>query len=133
MAALGRLGGAIREVEIVRDLRRDVRAGRLYVPLDQMDARHLKSQDLDTTTPSDAVRGLVDDFSAQAKTRLREAKSAIPNDMRSALRSVLVLAALHERLLHRIARLKYDVFNQRIDLRPLERVWSAWRAARRSS
>jgi phytoene synthase len=133
MAALGRLGGATREVEILRDLRRDVRAGRLYVPLDQMDACHVKSQDLDTATPPDAVLGLVADFSGQAKARLREAMAAIPKDVRSAFRPVLVLAALHERLLHRISQLQYDVFNQRIDLRPLERVWSAWRAARRAA
>jgi phytoene synthase len=133
MASLGQLGGAVREVEIVRDLRRDVRAGRLYMPLDQLDVRHVKSQDLDTATPSDAALALLADFSEQAKARLREAMAAIPKDVRSALRPVLVLAVLHERLLRRTAQLKYDVFNQRIDLRPLERAWSAWRAARRAS
>jgi phytoene synthase len=132
-ATLGKLGGALREVEIVRDLRRDVRAGRLYLPLDRMDSRQLKVQDLDTQTPSENVRNLVAEFSEQTRTRLHEAAAAIPKSDRVTFRPLLVLAALHERLLKQIAGLGYDVFTQRIDLRPLERVWFAWRAARRAT
>jgi phytoene/squalene synthetase len=43
-----------------------------------------------------------------------------------------VLAALHRRLLDRIAARDYDVATSRIDLGPIEKPWVAWRAARKS-
>jgi 15-cis-phytoene synthase len=47
------------------------------------------------------------------------------------LRPLAVLAALHRRLLDRIASHDYDVAASRIELGPIEKPWVAWRAARR--
>jgi len=43
-----------------------------------------------------------------------------------------VLAALHGRLLQRIAARDYNVAQSRIELGPIEKPWVAWKAARRS-
>ena len=44
-----------------------------------------------------------------------------------------VLGALHLRLLDRIAARDFDVATSRIDLGPIEKPWTAWRAARKVS
>ena len=48
------------------------------------------------------------------------------------LRPIYVLAALHRKLLDHIAARNYDVATQRIELGPLQKPWTAWRAARRA-
>ena len=48
------------------------------------------------------------------------------------LRPVLVLAELHRKLLDRIAARNYDVATERVELGPLQKPWTAWRAARRA-
>jgi hypothetical protein len=44
-----------------------------------------------------------------------------------------VLAALHRRLLDRIAAQDFNVAASRIDLGPIEKPWVAWRTARNVS
>jgi hypothetical protein len=41
------------------------------------------------------------------------------------------LAALHRRLLDRIASSNYDVATARVELGPIEKPWVAWRTARK--
>jgi hypothetical protein len=46
------------------------------------------------------------------------------------LRGLRVLGALHAALLERMARRGFAVGRRRIDLGPLDRLWTAWRSAR---
>jgi phytoene synthase len=73
------------------------------------------------------------------KTALREYRDVVKDELQAALastgsqlRPLAVLAALHRRLLDRIAARDYDVATSRIDLGPIEKPWVAWRAARKS-
>ena len=61
------------------------------------------------------------------KEELQAAVAATSGQMRP----LAVLAALHRRLLDRIAAHDYDVATSRIDLGPIEKPWVAWRAARK--
>ncbi|AMN46860.1 phytoene synthase [Steroidobacter denitrificans] len=127
-------GIGIRMTEMLRDVRQDAWDGRVYLPLDLLE-RHdvhyerLRSRDLDP-----AVRIVLETFAADAREALQGASTAaaeLPAERADALRAVRVLAALHERLLDRIAARGYDVVSQRIELGPIEKPWLAWRAARR--
>ena len=59
-----------------------------------------------------------------------ELQSALANAS-ARLRPLAVLAALHRRLLDRIAARDFDVATSRIDLGPVEKPWVAWRTARK--
>jgi 15-cis-phytoene synthase len=131
--ALARVGGAIRETEIIRDLQRDSHAGRLFVPLARLDQHKLKIGDLQITAPSPAAIALVGELASQAHERLTSAMGEIPAEARATLRPLLVLGELHVKLLKRIERAPAGVFTQRVELSPWDRVWTAWRAARRSA
>jgi phytoene synthase len=116
-------GALIRRVETLRDLSLDARAGRIYWPLDELDARKIELDQLRGERSSDAVRALI----AAEVARLHSEFGAL----NTTLRPVRVLTELHAKLLRRIERANHDVFTQRHELGPLEKVWTAWRAARR--
>lgn len=127
-ATANRIGIGVRQSEILRDLRQDACDGRLYLPQDRLSEHNVSLEDL---------RGR--EVAPRVKTALREFRDAARNELQSALastratlRPLAVLAALHRRLLDRIAARDFDVAASRIDLGPVEKPWVAWKAARRS-
>ncbi len=141
-----RLGVGIRQSEILRDLRQDAYGGRVYLPLDLLDQHGIGHQDLYASEMDDRVRTALRSFHERIRANLQwppRAQAAgqgsaapgadgSPGETGHVLRPLRVLAALHERLLVRIAASRYDIASQRIDLGPIEKPWVAWRAARRA-
>ena len=128
-ATANRLGIGVRQSEMLRDLRLDAYDGRVYLPQDRLTAHNVTLEDL---------RGR--EIPPHAKAALREFKDTVQEELKAALASVsaplrplAVLAALHRRLLHRIAARNYDVAGSRIELGPIEKPWIAWRTARNLS
>ena len=126
-ATANRLGSGVRQSEMLRDLRQDAYDGRVYVPQDLLTAHNVTLEDLRN-------REVV----PHLKAALREFKNAVQEELQSALASVsaplrplAVLAALHRRLLDRIAASNYNVASSRIELGPIEKPWVAWRTARK--
>jgi 15-cis-phytoene synthase len=127
-AAANRIGSGVRQSEMLRDMRQDAYDGRVYLPQDRLTAHNVTLEDLRAR-----------EVAAHVKPALREFKDAVQEELQSALRSVssqmrplAVLAALHDRLLQRIAAHDYNVAQSRIELGPIEKPWVAWKAARRS-
>ncbi len=124
-----RLGIGVRQSEILRDLRQDAYDGRVYLPQERLTRHNVTLEDL---------RGR--EIPPHLKAALREFKDAVHEELRSALastparlRPLAVLAALHRRLLDRIAAQDFNVATSRIDLGPIEKPWVAWRTARKLS
>lgn len=128
-AAANKLGVGIRMTEIVRDLRQDAYDGNIYLPLDLLDKHDLKTEHLRAREVDPKLKDALRSFRVSAIAEL----DLPPRGPQTAhLRSIYVLAALHRRLLDHIAARNYDVANQRIELGPLQKPWTAWRAARRA-
>jgi phytoene synthase len=128
-AIANRLGSGVRQSEILRDLRQDAVAGRVYLPQDRLAEHKVTLEDLRSR-----------EIAPRLKTALREYRDAVQDELQSALASTSrqlrplgVLAALHRRLLDRIASNNFDVATARIDLGPIEKPWVAWRTARNLS
>lgn len=133
-----RLGAGIRFAEVLRDLRQDAHEGRVYLPLEALERQGLSHRDLQVRDLQPALRALLEQMHGLARAQLRtlsqqEARQVWTRAQRARLRPLFVLAALHERLLDRIASRGYDVLRERIELGPVEKPWIAWRAARRSA
>ena len=124
------IGIGVRKAEIVRDLRQDAYDGRVYLPMDDLERREIDPARLRDRDISPAVRDVLKDFLAHAKQDL---SVTVDRQHRAALRPLFVIAALHQRLLHSIAVKNYDVATERIELGPVEKPWTAWRAARKAS
>jgi len=128
-AAANKLGVGIRMTEIVRDLRQDAYDGNVYLPLDLLDKRalnteHLRAREVDPKL-KDALR-------AMREMAIGELDLPPRGTQTEHLRPIYVLAALHRKLLDHIAARNYDVATERIELGPLQKPWTAWRAARRA-
>jgi 15-cis-phytoene synthase len=128
-AIANRIGIGVRQSEMLRDLRQDVYDGRVYLPQDGLAAHNVTLEDLRNR-----------EVAPHVKAALREFKDAVQEELKAALTSVsaplrplAVLAALHRRLLDRIAARNYDVAGSRIELGPIEKPWVAWRTARNLS
>lgn len=130
-SAANRIGVGVRQTEILRDLRQDAYEGRLYLPLDALERRHVAHERLRAKEIDPALKEILIEFRSAVSAELNEARAAVPRQLRSSLRPLMVLARLHLRLLDRIARQDYDVASERIELGPLEKSFTAWRAARR--
>jgi 15-cis-phytoene synthase len=128
-AAANRLGVGVRESEILRDLRQDACDGRIYLPLDELQRNAVELDSLRGREMTPQLREALKSFHRAVNEDLRPPAVAQRN---GALRPLLVLAALHARLLDRIAQRRYDVASERVELGPIEKPWIAWRAARRS-
>jgi phytoene synthase len=125
-ATANRIGIGVRQSEMLRDLRQDAYAGRIYLPQERLTRHNVTLEDM---------RGR--EIAPHLKAALREFKDAVHEELRSALasappplRPLAVLGALHRRLLDRIAAQDFDVATSRIDLGPIEKPWVAWRTAR---
>jgi phytoene synthase len=128
-AIANKLGVGIRMAEIVRDLRQDAYDGNVYLPLDLLDQHALKTEHLRAREVDPKLKDALRSFSAGASAELRLPPRGPQTEH---LRSLYVLAALHRKLLDHIAARNYDVGTQRIELGPLQKPWTAWRAARRA-
>lgn len=125
-----RLGVGIRQSEIVRDLRQDAYDGNIFLPMDLLDQHELQTEHLRAPQVSPTLRSVLAGLRDSAKEEL----AAAPEKMHlPALRPLMVLAALHARLLDRIAARDYDVATERVELTPWQKTWSSWRAARRTT
>ncbi|MFC4308081.1 squalene/phytoene synthase family protein [Steroidobacter flavus] len=128
-AAANKLGVGIRMAEIVRDLRQDAYDGNVYLPLDLLDRHELKTDHLRAREVDPKLKSALSSIRESATAEL-----ALPlrGPQTEHLRPIYVLAALHRKLLDHIAARHYDVATQRIELGPLQKPWTAWRAARRA-
>jgi phytoene synthase len=124
-ASAVRIGAGVRQAEMLRDLRQDAFEGRLYAPLDELERLGLTVAQLHARDRDPRVKNLLEPWAARVREELAPAKGADDT-----LRPLNVLAALHRRLLDRIAAHDYDVAASRIELGPVEKPWVAWRAAR---
>jgi len=123
------LGSAQRQAEMIRDFQLDLRRGRLYLPLEVIEAAGFDPSGWQQAPPQEPVTRLLDAWRSRVARSLASLPSLLPEkSQRAAQRSGLVLAALHERLLTETARIQTDA-GLRADVGPLARLWTAWRTA----
>jgi phytoene synthase len=123
-----RLGAAIAEVEWLRDLRGDITAGRLRLPLDALEQCQLDPSRLLDEPVSPALVAQLERSAERVAGELRALPGSLTPAERSAQRQGLVLAALHARLLQRIDH-RAGLARTRAEVPAWTRFWTAWRTA----
>jgi phytoene/squalene synthetase len=99
----------------------------VYLPQDQLTEHGVTLEDLRSREVPPRLKAALREYRDLVKEELQAALAATS----APLRPLAVLAALHRRLLDRIAAHDYNVAAERIDLGPIEKPWVAWRAARK--
>lgn len=128
---LGRaLGRAVRMVEVIRDLRQDAVVGRVFVPLDWLAEHGISHVELRSEDGGDGARRCLARLAEHARIAWATASAELAQSADENLRGLRVLGALHAALLERLASRRFAVGRRRIELGPLESLWTAWRSAR---
>ncbi len=112
-------------------VRRNARAGRVYIPEDELESAGLQREALLQQQTSSALRGVFRQQAERILAFLDQADSHLADTERGRLRSGIILAALDRALLREMAQDNFPLLEQGFELTPLRRLWIAWRTARR--
>lgn len=127
--AMQALGAAVREIEFLAELARDARAGRLRLPLDELERIGADPRSLTKLPWPEAVAALVGERAAALRATVTAGLEELRRGETERVRSLFVWAGLALRLARRIERaLPGPVMPGRADT--LAESWQAWRAAR---
>jgi phytoene synthase len=104
------LGIALQLTNILRDLGRDLAAGRLYLPTEDLARFGVTEDDLRTGRVTGPVRALLDFESRRAREHYVCAARELPREDRRRLAAARIMGAIYLNLLQRIELSGYDVF-----------------------
>ncbi|HVY24230.1 MAG TPA: squalene/phytoene synthase family protein [Steroidobacteraceae bacterium] len=130
-SAATQLGALVRHVELLRDLKADVHHGRLYMPLDELDKLNIEYEVLESKDWPDAFVTWLRERCATIVRQHTQLTQALRASEASVLRPLLVIAALHVKLLNNLSGDVKRIINTRLELGAFTKLWTAWRAATR--
>jgi 15-cis-phytoene synthase len=117
-----RLGLALQQINIMRDVREDWELGRVYLPQDELKSFDVTEHDIADGRAGPAWRELMTHQGARADRLLRAGLDLLPLlDRRSAL-CVRTFAGIYRGLLLQMRERGYDVFSARPQLSRVEKV-----------
>lgn len=125
------LGTALQLTRIIRNIRRDGGRGRIYLPLDELNDYGVRPEDLMAGRGSDNARRLIEHQVRRAHGYFDAALDNLPETDRYGQRSGIVLAELRRATLREIEADGCRVWDRRIRLTPVRKLWIAWRTQRR--
>jgi len=125
------LGLALKLTHIIRDVGEDVRRGRVYLPLDELQRFGVSPGDLTLAETPERVRELLAFQARRAHDYYDRALAHLPDADRYRQRGGLIMASIYRTLLTEIERDQLRVLEHRTSLTPLRKLWIAWRTARR--
>jgi phytoene synthase len=104
------LGIALQLTNILRDLGRDLSAGRLYLPTEDLVRFGVTEDDLRTGTSSSGVRALLEFESRRARDHYAKAAGELPPEDARRFVAARIMGAIYLHLLQRIETGGFDVF-----------------------
>ena len=121
------LGLALQLVNILRDVGEDARRGRVYLPIEDLQAAGVKVSDVVNGQYVDGFNRVMRQQAQRAREAYRAALNALPEADRRAQRPGLIMGAIYLTLLDEIEREDFRVLHQRVALTPLRKLAIAWR------
>jgi phytoene synthase len=126
------LGIALQLAAIIRDVGKDVRHDRIYLPQDELERFGVTAHDVLELHESDRFTQLMRFQIERAQRRCRDAAAALPAIDRKTQQFGLAMAEIHRTLLDEIAADGCHVLTQRTALTPLRKLWIAWKTRLRN-
>jgi len=129
-AAAGRV---LRTAESLRDRCRDATHGRGLLPESWLEDEGLGLADLRSAEPPPALVRCLARAAARARDAWARGRGDLAPTLREPLRGQWVLAELHRALIDRMESSGFRLEPHRARLPPLQRLYTAWRSARRAT
>lgn len=129
------LGMAFQLTNIIRDVGEDARRGRIYIPLDELEAAGVTEQQLLNSEATPQTQALLLEQITRAEQYYDKALSQLPASDRKAQLPGLMMAAIYRALLQEIKQDPNLVLNHKISLPPFRKLTlalGAWIKSRRT-
>ncbi|MBI2165069.1 MAG: presqualene diphosphate synthase HpnD [Chloroflexi bacterium] len=117
------LGIAMQLTNILRDLREDAARGRVYIPLEDLGSLQYSEPELIRGVVNDSFRRLMAFEVSRARDYFRRGRQLLPLLPRHSRACPAVLYGLYSRVLDRIEERGYNVFERRVSLSSVEKVY----------
>jgi phytoene synthase len=108
------LGVALQLTNILRDLGRDLAAGRLYLPVEDLERFNVTEDDLRAGLVTDRVRALLQFEARRVRDYFARAARELPREDARRLVAARIMGAIYFDLLERIEKSDYRVFSETI-------------------
>lgn len=127
------LGLALQVIKIIRNVGKDARSGRIYIPEEELHACGIKAEDILQLPKQNMpqLSQLLAKLAVMAREYYATAITLLPPEDRAAQRSGLIMAQIHFSILAEIENANFAVLQQRISITPLRKLWIAWRTWRK--
>ncbi len=125
MKYAAQLGLAFQLTNIIRDVGEDARRGRIYLPMDELEAHGVSESDILQGNGSPAFLKLIEFQYQRAVAAYDQAFALLPNADRKAQRPGLIMAAIYRTLLDEIRSDGFPVLRARISLPSSRKLWLA--------
>jgi squalene synthase HpnC len=123
------LGTALQRTNILRDVAADARAGRLYVPAEDLARSGVPPDALAGERMPPGFRAVARSLARRARAAFAEARAAIPPGAGGALAPALVMGRVYEGVLARLEADPARAWRERVRVPPLEAAWRGLIAA----
>jgi phytoene synthase len=104
------LGHALQLTNILRDVAVDADRGRIYLPLDALEAHQVAPDEILRHQFSPRYAALAADLARHARARYTEARAALPAADRANMVAAELMGSVYWRLLRKLERRRFDVF-----------------------
>lgn len=125
------LGTAHELTRIVRDIGRDARRNRIYLPIEDLQRFDVPVSVLLNAGEAAGLQPLIMYQIERTEGQYRNAVARLPENERTQQLSGLIMAALDGALLRELRAEGADILRQRTVLPPLRMLWIAWRTRRK--
>jgi 15-cis-phytoene synthase len=120
------LGIALQLTNILRDVKKDAMKGRIYLPLDDMSKYGYSEKDIIDSNYNSNFVNLMKYETEVAKSFYKKADSYLCKSEKGRMLSARIMEHIYFRLLKRIERYKYDVYNNYIRISKLKKLFLAY-------
>lgn len=125
------LGLAFQLTNILRDVKEDLQRDRIYLPQDELSRFSVSEDQLRRGEMTDGMRALFAFQAQRAQQHYDRALALLPEEDRYAQLSGLVMAAIYHATLTAISKQGYPLFERRVRLGLVRKLWLAWNTVRR--
>ncbi len=126
-------------INILRDVKEDLRLNRIYIPTQEMARLSVTKKDFLALADKQkednkyAIQQLFSTIAKQAEDSFKLAMHELKSEDRYQQRSAIIMASIYFAILDKIKKNNYPVLQQRIKIYPFHKLWLAWKTARQEA
>ncbi len=119
------LGYALQLTNILRDIKQDKDRGFIYLPKEDLERFHLREEDIINEVYDERFVALMEFEARRAREFYNKARAALRPDERITMFAAEIMDAIYYRILEKIELRNYNVFEKRISVSNLHKIWIA--------